>query len=174
MKAFLAFAFATATLLSACTIEQKNGELQSEFHPPLAYGQWQTESYKTQDGQPVCVVSSGYNGIGVLMRSRGDDVGVSVKSNRRLLSGTAFSVNVNGHHYETMQEFFGSKESPRLAEDLAAGGKAYLEWSELRSGHNGRLRSANIVKLDNFAPQFEQCRRSLLKRPSSNEQGESR
>ena len=43
----LLIALVATTVLSACTIEQKDGELQSEFHPPLIYAQWQTENYKT-------------------------------------------------------------------------------------------------------------------------------
>lgn len=156
MNIFLPLTLGTAIFLSACTIEQKNGELQSELHPPLTYAQWRTESYKTTDGQPVCAVSSGYNGLSVLLHRKGDAAGVSVKSNRTLVPGAFLSVNVNGHRYQTRQEFFSGEESPQLATDLAAGGKAYLEWSEPHP-HHGRRRFTNILKLDDFAPQFEQC-----------------
>jgi hypothetical protein len=148
--------------LSACTIEQQGTELQSEFHPPLTYPQWKTEQYKTQSGQPVCVVTSGYNGLTVALRRKEDNtLGVSVKGERKLTPGMDFSVNVNGNHYRTSQEYFSASESARLADDLSAGGKAYFEWSQPHGRHHGVLRNSTIVKLEDFKPQFDACKRQL-------------
>lgn len=150
--------------LSACTIERQGTELQSEFHPPLTYAQWKTEQYKTQSGQPVCVVTSGYNGLSVLLRRKEDNtLGISAKGERKLTPGMDFSVNVNGNHYRTSQEYFSASEAVRLADDLSTDGKAYFEWSEPHGDNHGRLRSSNIVKLDGFKQQFEQCRQALEK-----------
>lgn len=151
--------------LTACTIEQQGGELQSEFHPPLTYAQWKTEQYKTQSGQPVCAVTSGYNGLSVLLRRKEDNtLGISAKGERKLTPGMDFSVNVNGNHYRTSQEYFSGSQSVRLAEDLiSTDGKVYLEWSEPHGDKQGRLRSSNIVKLNDFKEKFEQCRHALLK-----------
>lgn len=163
MKIFIPITFVTLILLSACTIEQKDGKLQNEFHPPLTYATWTTEQYKTESGQPVCVVTSGYNGLSVLLRRMKDGaLGISAKGERNLTPGMDFSVNVGGNHYRTTQEYFLTGESVKLAEDLKADGKAYLEWSEPHPHHPGRLRSSNIVKLEGFAPEFEQCKRTLL------------
>ena len=148
--------------LSACTIEQQGTELQSEFRPPLTYPQWKTEEYKTQAGQPVCIVTSGSLSV-ESYRMKNGTLSVSVKGERKLTPGMDFKVNVNGNHYRTSQEYFSASESAALAKDLSAGGKAYLEWSEPHGHHHSRLRTNNIVKLDGFKAQFEQCRKSLLK-----------
>lgn len=163
MRTFIPITFVALIFLSACTIEQKDGELQNEFHPPLTYATWTTEQYKTEAGEPVCAVTSGYNGLSVLLRRMKDGaLGISAKGERNLTPGMDFSVNVGGNHYRTSQEYFSASESVKLAEDLNAGGKAYLEWSEPHPHHPGRLRSSNILKLEDFAPAFEQCKRSLL------------
>jgi len=74
-----------------------------------------------------------------------------------------FSVNVNGNHYRTSQEYFSTSQSVRLAEDLiSTDGKVYLEWSEPHGDNQGRLRSSNIVKVNDFKEKFEQCRYALL------------
>lgn len=150
--------------LSACTIELQDGELQQELHPPLTYKAWNTERYKTLGGQPICAVTSGYSGLSVLLHRKEDDtIGVSVKGERKMTPGMAFSVNVNGNHYRTGQEYFSARQSVRIADDLSTDGKAYLEWSEPHGDNQGRLRSSNIVKLNDFKEKFEQCRHALLK-----------
>lgn len=147
--------------LSACTIEQKGTEMQSEFHPPLAYPAWKTEQYKTEAGQSVCVVTSG--SLSVMQRRMEDGtLGVSAKGERKLTPGMDFKVNVNGNHYRTSQEYFPASESATLAQDLSTDGKAYLEWSQPHGRHHGMLRTSTIVKLEDFKPQFEQCQKSLL------------
>lgn len=155
------------TGLSACTIEQQGTELQSEFHPPLTYSTWKTEQYKTEFGQPVCVVTSGHNGLSVkLYRMEDGTLGVEVKGERKMTPGMDFSVNVNGNHYRPIQEYFSASDSVKLAEDLCAGDKAYLEWSEPHGDHHSRWRSSNILKLEDFRPQFKQCWKSLLSQSS--------
>lgn len=154
---------AAAATLGACTIEQENGELRQEFNPPLTYAAWKTENYKTQSGKPVCVVTSGHSGLSILQIRDGKQIDLSARGERKLSPGVEFSVNVNGNHYRTSQEYFLDSEAARLANDLSMGDKAYLEWSEPHPDNHGRLRSSNIVKLDDFKARFEECRDALRK-----------
>lgn len=155
-------AIITMLALSACTTYQQGTELKSELYLPLTYPQWESENMTTSEGDPVCAVFSGHNGITVLLRKKLDGgLGVSVKNNRILSPGGDFSINVNGNHYRTSNEFFLADESVQIAQDLSEGDKAYLEWSEARP-HHGFLRSTMILKLEGFSSIFEQCKRILL------------
>jgi hypothetical protein len=162
MKRIFALAVA-ACAVSACTIQQQGTELKQEFNPPLTYASWKIERYETQSGRQVCEVTSGYNGLTIAQSRDGKHTPVAARGERKMTPGMEFSVNVAGNHYRTSQEYFSFSEAPRLAEDLSMGGKAYLEWSEPHGDNHGRLRSSNIVKLDDFKARFEECRKSLLK-----------
>ena len=149
--------------LGGCTFQQQEGEPRSEFHPPLTYATWKTEQYKTEAGSKVCAVTSGHNGLSILShKAPNGSITVSAKSERKLTPGMNLRVNVNGNHYRTSEEYFSDSESLKIANDLSAGDKAYLEWSEPHGHHHSMLRTSNILKLEGFKPQFEQCQKSLL------------
>ena len=159
MKRILALAVA-ATALSACTIEQQGTELKQEFNPPFTYASWKTESFKTQSGKAVCVVTSGYNGLSILQVRDGKSINISARGERKLSPGMDFKVNVSGNHYNTSQEYFADSDAQRMAVDLSGDGKAYFEWSEPHP-HHGRKRTGTIVKLEGFKAQFDACKRKL-------------
>lgn len=149
--------------LSACTFESQGSDMKSEFHPPLTYAQWESESVTTRGGEPACVISSGYNGVSVYARKKpGGILGISIESNRAMQPGTEFKINVGDHSYRTSQAFFPVGDSVEIVQDFSANEKAYLEWSELHPGGKGRLRNTNILKLEGFNAQFEQCKKRLL------------
>lgn len=149
-------------MLAACTLEQKNGRTQAEFHPPLVYPEWNIQRYADEKGTPVCSVNSGPRGVSVFVRARLEgSAGVAVKSNRELRPGSYFSINVNGHHYETAEPFFDAREAERIAEDFLVAEKAWLEWSEMRASDRSPLRTGNILLLDEFRGPFAECRRSV-------------
>lgn len=150
-----------ASALSACTIQQQGTELKQEFNPPLTYASWKTESFKTESGKAVCMVTSGYSGLSILQVRDGKEIKVSARGDRKLTPGMDFKVNVGGNHYRTSQEYFADSEAARLAADLGTDGKAYLEWSEPHPDMHGRLRSTNILKLEGFKEQFDSCKRQL-------------
>jgi hypothetical protein len=148
--------------LAACTIEQQGGELETEFHPPLTYAAWETQQLTGEQGQPVCAVTSGHNGLAVYVRRMQGDVSVSVKGNRKLPPSAFLTVNINGKRYQTSQEFFAAADALELAQDLAAGGKAYLEWSEIHPfGHGRRLHIVNVLKMEGFTSRFKECQRQM-------------
>lgn len=152
---------AAALTLGACTIQQQGTELKQELNLPLTYASWKTESFKTQTGKAVCMVTSGYNGLSILQMRDGKNVTISARGERTLAPGMDFAVNVGDNHYRTSQEYFSDSEAARMASDLSAGGKAYLEWSEPHPDGKGRLRPSNIVRLDGFKEQFDACKRQL-------------
>jgi len=169
MKKRLAIAPIVLLSLSACTVESQGADMKSEFHPPLTYAQWESESVTTRDGEPACAITSGYNGVSVYARKKpGGILGISVESNRALPPGSEFKINVGEHTYRTSQAFFPAGDSVELVQDFSVNEKAYLEWSELHVGGKGRQRYTNILKLEGFNAQFEQCKKRLLgegKRP---------
>lgn len=160
MKRILALA-AAASALSACTIQQQGTELKQELNLPLTYASWKTESFKTESGKSVCMVTSGYNGLSILQVRDGKKIVVSARGERKLTPGMDFKVNAGDNHYRTSQEYFADSEAVRMAADLSAGGKAYLEWSEPHPDNHGRQRYSNIVKLEGFKEQFDACKRQL-------------
>jgi len=153
---------ALALLTSACTLTAQDKGVNAEFHPPFVSQSWHVEHYRSQNGAKACAISSGYNGLTVtLSHPRGGEA-VSVQSNRRMEPGATLTVNVDAGRFETGDAFFSPKSAQALVEDFAAGGQAYLEWSEF-SGFPGRERAhvQNIVKLDDFGAQLQECRDSL-------------
>jgi len=143
------FAAMLALLASACTFTQQG---DAEFHPPLVYQPW----HSTGNGK-VCELSSGYNGITVLVRKQ--DMAAIVKGNRDLEPGTTLTIAVGGRLFETAGAAFSTPDSTALLEAFQHNDKAYLEWSEVRSSRGiARQHVNNIVKLDGFTAVLQQCR----------------
>lgn len=141
-------------LLSACVFQPEGEGQKAEFHPPLVYAQWEASSGIDAQGKPICIISSGISGLTV---SLGPGQEVAVRSDRPLPPGAFLAVNVNGHRYQASVSFFPADDAARLVDDLAAGDKAYLEWSELRGDDHSRIRFTNILRLDGFRQQRAHC-----------------
>lgn len=154
---YLAFSF--ALMASACTISPEGG---GNVNLPLTYRSWQSEHYTNQSGARICTISSGYNGITVVLRHQqtGDDV--FVRGNRILKPGVTLTINTNKHRFETYDAYFPAKASQEMVEDFRQGGRAYLEWSEI-GGASGqeRIPVQNILDLDGFASKLKECQDAL-------------
>lgn len=152
-----------ALCVSGCTIKSQGAELKKELHPPISYGQWEQEKYTAQNGESICAVTSGHNGISVVTRRKSTGVlGILVKSNREILPGSKFTISVGSKNFKSSEEYFPSGRSVEIMQALSEGDKAYLEWSEVHSDHHGRIRSSNIVKLEGLTSQLNQCNLSFL------------
>jgi hypothetical protein len=151
-----------ALLASACTVTPQNGGVDTAFNPPLVSRQWRTENYTLPNGIGVCAISSGYNGLTVSISHPPAGEDVAIQSNRLMQPGATLTVNAGGGSFEAYDSFFKPQAARALLENLARGGKAYLEWSEF-SGPSGRERVhvQNVVQLDNFVADLKACRNSL-------------
>jgi hypothetical protein len=148
-----------ALLVSACTVSPQQNVLEGEFHPPFTYIPWQTHDYTTPAGTKVCEVSSGYNGLTVVLSGAGVKEQVRVHGERFMHPGTSFTVIAGGDRVETYESQFSEQLSRRIFNDLSKGGKAYIEWSEFTGPPGvGRRHVQNIVKLDTFNGQISHCR----------------
>lgn len=151
---------AAAMLLSACTIENRGGELSREFHQPFTYAQWRSEQ-RNHGAGPVCAITSGHGGVTVYVRKTEAGTQTVVQSNRLMNPGMLLRLNVNGRHYETTEEFFSPVIAGRIARDFAdapAGGKAYFEWTDKQSGNPSFVRYTSIARLDGFKEKYDACR----------------
>src|ERR1700733_7535756 len=88
---------------SACTFTPQDESLKADFHPPIVYQPWKTEKYVLRNGEDACSISSGYNGLTVLLDLNSNDV--LVKSNRDMTPGMTFTVIVNKRTFETSDVF---------------------------------------------------------------------
>lgn len=139
--------------------------MNAEFNPPIVAKYWEVGHYKMQNGRKVCSVSSGYNGIAVLIALTQEGEDIAVKSNRRMEPGATLTVNGDGYTYETYDSYFRPADARALVEKFVKGGKAYVEWSEFSgSSSRERVHVQNIVQLDNFSGQLKECRDSLGER----------
>ncbi len=157
---------AAMTLLAcACTFTPQTGGSDAEFHPPLVDKYWQVEHFTTQSGARACSISSGYNGLTVLMsrKSKKENLRLSVKSNHHLEPGATLTANVDNATLRTSEDIFPPQVGQELVKHLTKGDKLYLEWSEMTGpfGSSDRIRVQNIVQLNGFAEQLKQCRDSL-------------
>lgn len=139
-----------ALLATACTFSPSDTGQKAEFHPPIVYANWRVG----HDAAGACALSSGYNGLIVVLRNGA----VSVQSNRDMAPGASLDLNVAGQRFQTDDAAFSPKDSAEIVALFKQGGKAYLEWSEMNSSLNqARNHVNNVLKLDDFAKQWQQC-----------------
>ena len=145
---------ATAILASACTFTSQENTVKGDFHPPLVLQHWNTEYYKTQNSSKNCAVSSGSNGISVMLNSEN----MVIKSNRMVVAGGSLIVSVAGKRFETYEDYFPDNLTHDLFDSLTKGDKIYIEWTEF-SGYKGggRIHFQNIVQLDDFKSSIQDC-----------------
>lgn len=150
-------------VVSACTVTPQGDGLKGDFNPPLVYRGWDTRTYVAQNGADVCALSSGYNGLTVLLsRHKGGPVNIDVKGNRTLVPGGMLDVNTDGGNFQTYEEYFSSASANKMVDVMSKGKKIYLEWSEQSGTYGGApVRVQNVVKLDGFAGQLQKCRDAL-------------
>jgi len=145
---------ATAILASACTFTPQENSLKGDFHPPLVLQHWNTEYYKTKDSSKNCDISSGSNGISVILNSEN----MVIKSNRRIVAGGSLNVSVAGKRFETYEEYFPDNLTHDLLDSLTKGDKVYIEWTEFSGPKgSGRIHFQNIVQLDDFKSHLQDC-----------------
>ncbi len=157
MHRYIAVILASA-VLSACTLTPQGGGMRTEFNPPLVYRSWSAHTYTSVAGIKACAISSGYNGITVIVSGR-DGENIAAKSDRPLVPGGMLDVNVSGNAFQTYEEFFPDSVAKRMAQSMTGGGKAYLEWYEESSTWGGApQRVQTIIRLDGFAQQLKECR----------------
>ncbi len=146
-------------LTSGCTFESHDGVMQNSFHPPLVYQHWQRQSFKDDNGDTICVVSSGdYNSLNVYVNPHKKDAeSLSVEHNHRMEQGTQVTLNVGGHTYRTSSNEFRPQDADNIVNDLEKGGKAYLEWSQILIGVRNYNRGNSIIESDNFQALFNAC-----------------
>ncbi len=149
-------------IISACTLAPQDSGMHAELHPPLVSPHWHVDHYTLADASKVCAVSSGYNGITVLLSNRQGAEDALVQSNRHMEPGATLTVNVGGGNFETYEDYFPTKVSHAIVDHLQKGDTAYLEWSEF-SGPSGRERThvQNIVPLNDFNAHLKECRDQL-------------
>lgn len=146
-------------LVSACAVTPQGGTTNAEFHMPLTYEPWKTQYYTMQSGTKACTISSGYNGLSVKLSERGGKV---VESNRIIAPGSSLTVSVDGRNFVTSDAFFPQATVDAIIAALTKGGKAYLEWSESsRTGGGASIHVQNVVALEGFSSQLQQCRTAL-------------
>jgi hypothetical protein len=158
------FALASALLASACTITpQNNGSVDAQLHLPIVEHNWKMQSYTLQTGDKACAISSGYNGLTVLLsHPPGREEGVVVESNRRMEPGTTLTVSVNGNNFQTTDHFFSATTGRALLQEFAKGGKAYFDWAEIEGPPGpAYMHITNIVHLDDFVEDMKQCKGML-------------
>lgn len=162
MKIRYASAALLALLATGCTIAPDKEGLRSEFHPPFTYHSWQQRQYTLPSGHEVCAVTSGYSGLTVYLVKRDGIIDTAVSGDVTLRPGAAMTVTVNGDRYSSYDEFFPPETAKQIVASLEKGGKAYIEWETYsRTNGGANLRGQNVIKLDGFARELQQCRDAL-------------
>lgn len=159
---YTAAAAMLALLASACTIEPDKEGLRSEFHPPLTYHNWQQRQYTLPSGHEVCAVTTGYDGLTVYLVKHDGNIDTAVSGNVTLRPGASLTVLAGGDRYTSYDEFFRPETAKQIVASLEKGGKAYIEWETNSRTYGGaNMRAQNVIKLDGFTHQLQQCRNAL-------------
>lgn len=148
--------FGLLLAVSACSIEQQNGELTTEPAPVFTRQDWRAE----RDGY-ICMLTAGELQVAVH-----DDGPVRVGTSRPMSpAGYVYKVLVNGHRYETHRQAFTVRESQAIVHDLMNGNIAYTEWTQPVGREGAEFhRYPNKIYLDNFDQAYAYCSPKTIKR----------
>lgn len=131
--------------------------MQADLHLPLQKKTWTVSEYEDPAQQRhFCVVSSGYNGLKVILR-KDRHFTQAVKSTRSMPPGMTLRIAIGKHIYRSADEFFPATLTLALIEDLKTGKTAYLEWRDPTSGKFGIQRYTTMIALQEFAGLYEKC-----------------
>lgn len=149
--------------LSACSFPATpEAQRDIEFSPPLVEKEWATQTYfDPSSSQRFCVVTSGRNGLKVILRQDNPQAPVihSIKSTRSMRPGLVFTVRVNDHVYRNREEFFPQDMAENILEDIKAAPKTYLEWREGNASDNrgGQMLFTTILDNRAFQSRYNEC-----------------
>jgi hypothetical protein len=149
-------------LVSACTIEQQNGDLRATPAPLFGGQDWQTtQQYQSNAGSRVCTVSSGE--IDVTLRREGSRQIAQVAPNFKMDPGTQYKIRARAHGYETRDMWFDGATSRKIIADMRQVDTIYTEKYEAKgpSFTRGFLRTDNKISMAGFANQLDGCERFL-------------
>ncbi len=160
MKKSIPLSILLIGLTAGCSFQKdSDGTTTSELHNPFVVDKWTVQEKAAND---TCVVSSGYQGIDVVLTKHhakhGNTLTGVVESSRKLEPGNFIRLNVAGHYYETYEQQFSGKDSEAIIDDLKTGAKAYVEWNNIQTG-NDTIRISTILEPTDFAQRYEQCRK---------------
>jgi hypothetical protein len=153
-------------LLSACA-QQGNGNdirLQSPgLFSPQPWGV--KEQSKAADGTRICTVSAGE--VEVTQKSQGKTMANQVATTFPLVPGESYEILVNGHMYETYDNWFRPNDSQAIISDFMQDSVLYTEWHTLTMHrfHPSILSSMNNkIGLEGFAEQYKACTQFVKKK----------
>lgn len=153
--------------LTGCTYNpQTETDHVAEFNQPFTEKDFAATTYTDPaSNQRFCVLSSGYNGIKVILQKDHANAPIrsSIKSTRTMYSGNKITLRVNEHVYRSVEEFFPATLTNDIIADLKSSRKAYLEWRESNSSENNGSQTlyTNIIHSSAFSSSYEKCQKML-------------
>ncbi len=160
MRHFLTPAVIAMTVsLGACTIQQREGKTESVFSPLVAASQpWHvSQQFLDGNGDRICTVSAGE--VDVTQRKSADGITLQVATSRHLIPGYRYKILLNGHYYETVEDWFQPGESAKIIDDMLISDTLYTEFRE--RGTRGQSRAIkttnNVISLKGFNLLYKNC-----------------
>jgi len=158
-----------ALSVSACTIQQENGnDLRLQAPPLLAGKHWQTtQQFVTQNGERVCTTSAGE--MDVTQRAQGKTVTLQVATSSSLNPGDRYRIIYDNDVHETLngESTFNPRDSQAIVADLMKGRFVYTEIQERVTelwGGREFERLGNKINLSDFKEQFKACKKFVTSR----------
>ena len=155
-------------LVIGCTIDRDSeGNQRAQAHNPLESMPWDVAS-----GDGTCTVSSGWQGIDVVLhkvpaakakgKKKPGTVASVVTSTRSIEPGSDLKINIGYHYYESQTDTFSAADSKALIADLQTNAPAYVTFNAIHVGRGTRHEST-ILGGTNFSQAYAQCTKQLLK-----------
>lgn len=162
MRFFPVYTILLPLLFSACAATPGTST-QAQFTAPiLTKAQWEVDTYTSADRTvEFCSVSSGFNGLEVIVRKAAGEVPTAVvRSTRDMSPGSLLLVSVNGHNHNTRNDdgYFSPEDSKALIADMEVGKEAYLYWKYPSSSNQSSAdKFANKIAMGGFASYYQEC-----------------
>jgi hypothetical protein len=142
---------------TACTVEKQEGDLRVTPAPLFAHQEWRTvQQYTAPDGDRICTVNAGE--INVTQRMQAGRLQAQVETTNLMQPGKYYSIMVNNHLYQTSQNYFDSKRSHRIVNDMKVADTAYTELRAVAHDNGEPWRwGSNNIPLAGFKEKYDTC-----------------
>lgn len=149
--------------LNACTVSSALSPRAEVSAPLLMPSEWEAATYQSQDGAAnFCSISSGYNGIEVIMKKTSSEaLSAVVHSTRVFEMGTSLLASVGKHNYQTSTAYFSLEDSSAMIQDMLHNEKLYLRWNEVGGPQTSHSPFFTQLRLKGFAEEYEKCKKEL-------------
>ena len=152
---------ALSILLASCTVQQEQGEIRSEFHPPLVKRNWNLQEGRTPAGNTICELRANSLGVQIERTPQGQTI-ERVYYTPGVDPGEEWSLRIQSLVLRSRTDALNKNDSAKAVMRMREGGMAYTElMKNMRMGNADYTRIGDSISLDEFGELYQQCQSGL-------------